>query len=95
MTDEDGVSKQHLGKTILFPFFEKPRLKELNPLFLKQNHISFIKDEISFKRVKEQLLQPHIKQKIQGCLDKIHITICADLQNAFWIENLAFLFSSG
>ena len=44
----------------------------------------FIKDEISFIHVEEQLLQPNIKQKIQDCLEKIHTTVCADLPNAFW-----------
>ena len=55
-TNFDKISKQHLEKTILFPFSQKPRIKELNPLFSKQNQINFLKEDISFKHIEQQLL---------------------------------------
>ena len=84
LTSQDGISFEHLGKTITFPFTQNPKIKELNLLSSKQNQINFLKEEISFKHIESQIEQPQIKNRIQDCLEKIHRTICSDLPNAFW-----------
>ena len=84
LTKKDGISFEHLGETITFPFTQNPKIKELNLLSSKQNQINFLKEEISFKHIESQIEQPQVKNRIQDCLAKIHRTICSDLPNAFW-----------
>ncbi len=44
----------------------------------------FLKQDLEYKRVKEQLESPLLKQKILNFENKIKNENCADIPNAFW-----------
>ena len=50
----------------------------------KEKHLMFLKQDLEYKRIEEQLELPLMKQRIENFENKIKNEICADLQNAFW-----------
>jgi hypothetical protein len=50
----------------------------------KEKHLMFLKQDLEYKRIEEQLESPLLKQKIVNFENKIKNKICADLPNAFW-----------
>ena len=50
----------------------------------KEKHLMFLKQNLEYKRIEEQLESPLLKQKIVNFENKIKNEICADLPNAFW-----------
>ena len=61
----------------------------------KEKHLMFLKQDLEYKRIEEQLELPLMKQRIENFENKIKNEICADLPNAFWhrkqhIVNLSY-----
>jgi hypothetical protein len=50
----------------------------------KEKHFMFLKQDLEYKRIEEQLESPLLKQKIVNFENKIKNEICVDLSNAFW-----------
>jgi hypothetical protein len=50
----------------------------------KEKHLMFLKQDLEYKRIEEQLELPLMKQRIENFENKIKNEICADLPNAFW-----------
>jgi hypothetical protein len=50
----------------------------------KEKHLMFLKQDLEYKRIEEQLESPLLKQRIVNFENKIKNEICADLPNAFW-----------
>nr|KYP43052.1 polyprotein [Cajanus cajan] len=50
----------------------------------KSNQINYLKEEISFKSIQQQLDQTHIQNKIKDLLLKIQNSVCSDIPHAFW-----------
>jgi hypothetical protein len=44
----------------------------------------FLKQNLEYKRIEEQLELPLMKQRIENFENKIKNEICLDLPNAFW-----------
>jgi len=94
--NESGVHSKILDEQISFNFLSVAKqrevsllqnssiYKQVNLLQLKQNQISFLKDEISYKRIEEQLQNPSTQQKILDLEQFLKRKICSDLPNAFW-----------
>ena len=51
---------------------------------MKLNQINFLKNDLRFERLKQQLLDPVFKIKIHNLQKKIQSQICADISTAFW-----------
>ena len=49
----------------------------------KEKHLMFLKQDLEYKRIKEQLESPLLKQRIVNFENKIKNEICANLPNAF------------
>ena len=85
-----------MGNSITFSFLSPTKqreislfqkfsiFKQINILQLKKKQISHLKDEHSYLRIKEQLQNPTIQQKILDLEHIIKRKICSDLSNAFW-----------
>ena len=50
----------------------------------KEKHLMFLKQELEYKRIEEQLELSLLKKRIENFENKIKNEICADLPNAFW-----------
>ena len=50
----------------------------------KEKHLMFLKQDLEYKMIEEQLKSLLLKQKIVNFENKIKNEICADLPNAFW-----------
>jgi len=94
--NDSGVYTKIFDKQISFNFLSVAKQREVsllqnssiyklaNLLQLKQNRISYLKDEISYKRIEEQLHYPSIQQKSLNLEQVFKRKICSDLPNAFW-----------
>jgi hypothetical protein len=50
----------------------------------KEKHLMFLKQDLEYKRIEEQLELPLMEQKIENFENKIKNEICTDLPNVFW-----------
>jgi hypothetical protein len=50
----------------------------------KEKHLMFLKQDLEYKKIEEQLESPLLKQRIENFENKIKNEICANLPNAFW-----------
>ncbi|KAI5339377.1 hypothetical protein L3X38_018649 [Prunus dulcis] len=93
--EHDGIISTHLGESVKFSFLSKPELHNLKALqkqsvsksvqiVQKINQLNFLKEEIKFKRVEQQLSDKTLQSKIQSFEDKLKEEICSDLPTAFW-----------
>ena len=63
---------------------KKPIFKDLNLVQVKEKQINFLSEEISFKRIEQNLASPVLQQKIKSLENKFQKQIFLDLPNAFW-----------
>ena len=92
ITGFDGISTQILGKELHFPFVKTLSQDESD--FIRKNtvfrinkmshHITFLKDEIRVKKIKQILKTPEIVTKIANLQNIFEQEICSDFPNAFW-----------
>ncbi|KAK0602627.1 hypothetical protein LWI29_035373 [Acer saccharum] len=94
----EGLISEYLGKEILFPFTFPILVRDLNTLknksvFLenqianiniKQDYLSFLKNDLHFERQEKHLEDPKLQQKIQTFKRKLESEVCASFPNAFW-----------
>jgi cell division septum initiation protein DivIVA len=95
-TDHDDLITYPMDEKVKFKFLAKPKLSQLNAykrnsisksinlIKSKTQQIKFLHEEIKVKRIKEQLSQKVIQQKIQLFEDRIKSKVCSDLPTAFW-----------
>lgn len=57
----NGISTQYLGKQINFQFIKKSIIRDLNPIFHKEKQINFLKEELSFKNIENQIGQTQVQ----------------------------------
>jgi hypothetical protein len=95
-TDVDGITTAPFGQPVKFNFLN--RIEENDAKFMKdklisqsicliknkQNHVKFLKDEIHFQRIEQQLNCETLQHKIENFQNKINQEVCSSLPNAFW-----------
>jgi len=93
---EQGIQTSIMGNPITFRFLTSAHqknvmelqsssiFKQINCLQLKQKQISHLQDELSHKRIEEQLLNPSLQTKISNLEHIFKEKVCSDLPNAFW-----------
>jgi cobalamin biosynthesis protein CbiD len=77
---------------MLYPFFVKFNcasicdidVNQLNLISAKAKQLNFLKQEIIYKRISEQLFDKLLQSKISAFNNKIVDTICFEFPNAFW-----------
>ncbi|GAV88931.1 LOW QUALITY PROTEIN: hypothetical protein CFOL_v3_32352 [Cephalotus follicularis] len=93
----EGITTKIFQQKILFAFNEKPITKDINllktiTLFkehpvnlikIKENHLYFMKQEVSNKKLEQQLQTSQIKNKLTLKHNIIN-NLCSDLPDAFW-----------
>ena len=84
----DGVSTVKMGISIKFQFASRFEVdvchRSLNMLPAKIKHFNFLKQEVMYKKISEQISAKLLQPKITAVQNKIIDTVCSDLPNAFW-----------
>ncbi|GAV83077.1 LOW QUALITY PROTEIN: hypothetical protein CFOL_v3_26528, partial [Cephalotus follicularis] len=94
----EGITTKIFQRKFLFAFNEKPITKEINllkTLYLfkehsinliktKENHLYFMKQEMSNQKLEQQLQTLQIQEKINSLKKNIANNLCSDLPIAFW-----------
>jgi hypothetical protein len=84
--EDDGVSTVKMGVLIKFHFVSRFDIDQLNSNLIsaKTKHLNFLKQEVKYKKIAEQLSDKLLQSKISAFNSKIIDTICSELPNAFW-----------
>ncbi|GAV88678.1 hypothetical protein CFOL_v3_32100, partial [Cephalotus follicularis] len=94
----EGITTKIFQQKILFAFNEKPITKDINLLKTfslfkehsinliktKENHLYFMKQEVSNKKLEQQLQTSQIKEKINSLKNNIINNLCSGLPDTFW-----------
>ncbi|GAV88412.1 hypothetical protein CFOL_v3_31834 [Cephalotus follicularis] len=94
----EGITTKIFQQKILFAFNEKPITKDINLLKTfslfkehsvnliktKENHLYFMKQEVSNKKLEQHLQTSQIREQINSLKNNIINNICSDLPDAFW-----------
>ena len=95
-TNSEGITTHPFGQPIKFKFLRKPEPREistpqevsvsksLNLIEAKTQHIEYLKDDLRYTRVEEQLACKSIQDEIRKFEEKLKQEVCSDLPTAFW-----------
>ena len=95
-TDANGVTTKPMNQTVMFKFLTPPEQKQLkqlkdysispsiNILNQKTKQLKYLKNEIHYKRIEEQIASNTIKNKIISFQNKLEKEVCSNLPSAFW-----------
>lgn len=95
-TEVDGITTAPFEQPVKFNFLN--RIEENDVKMLKDNlisqsicliknkekHLKFLKDEVHYQRVEQQLTCKILQQKIERFHDKLNQEVCSNLPNALW-----------
>ena len=89
--DEEGIKTVLDQQEICFKFISSPKIKELNILDnqvnliqKKKQQIKFLRKEIYYKRIEENLLQKDIQTRVEKIKNQIEKDLYSSIPNAFW-----------
>ena len=87
-SEEDGVSTVKMGVPVEFRFASRFEIDvnqlNLNLISAKTKQLNFLKQEVKYKKVAEQLFDKLLQSKISAFNNKIIDTVYSELPNAFW-----------
>jgi hypothetical protein len=66
----------------------------LNLISAKIKHLDFLKQEVKYKKIAEQLSDKLLQSKISAFNNKIIDTVCFELPNAFWHRETIYIYIS-
>jgi hypothetical protein len=102
-TDVDGITTAPFGQPVKFNFLN--RIEENDAKMLKDNlisqsicliknkekHLKFLKEEVQYQRVEQQLTCKILQQRIERFQEKLNQEVCSNFPKAFWDEKLTLL----
>ncbi|KAG2703841.1 hypothetical protein I3760_06G155300 [Carya illinoinensis] len=88
LSEADGITTDPFGQKIKFKFASKfehdTARRSVFLLSAKRKHLDFLKQEIKFKRVSDNLHDPLLRSKIEDFQKILIYEVCSKLPNAFW-----------
>ena len=83
--DETGVSTIKMGVEVKFHFASRFDIdaSRLNMIYAKTKHLNFLKQEVKYKKIAEQLSGKLLQSKITAFNTLIIDTVCFEFPNAF------------
>ena len=87
LTEHDGITTNPFGQKIKFKFaskFEIDTDASLNLIHAKTKLLNFLKQEIRYKKIVEQLSNKILQSKIDNFHKTLVNDVCFDIPNAFW-----------
>ena len=95
-TNSEGITTYPFGQPVKFKFLRSLEPREINSLQdlsisetlnlirAKAQHIQYLKDDLRYKKVEEQLTCNNIQTKIRKFEEKLKQKVCSDLPTTFW-----------
>ena len=96
ITDNEGITTHPFGQPVKFRFLRslEPReissfqevfvSKTLNLISAKTQHLEYLKDDLTHKKVEEQLACKNIQEEIRKFEEKHKQEVCSNLPTTFW-----------
>ena len=99
LVEHDGITTDPFRQKVKFKFalkFEIDTDDALNLIHAKTNHLNFIKQEVRYKKIAEQLSNKLLQSKIDNFQKELIVDVCSNVPNAFWhkkihIVNLSYV----
>jgi phospholipid N-methyltransferase len=86
--ESDGVSTVKMGIPVKFHFPSRFEIdvchQSVNLISAKTKHMNFLRQELKYKKIFEQLADKLLQSKISAFNDKIVNTVCSYLPYVFW-----------
>ena len=84
--DDEGISTVKMSVPVKFHFASRFDIdvNQLNLISAKTKHLNFLKQEVKYKKIAEQLYDKLLQSKIFAFNNKIVDTVCSELPNVFW-----------
>ena len=94
--DSEGITTHPFGQPVKFKFLRSPEPKNINSLQevsisktlnlikAKAQHLKYLGNELSYKRIDEQLACKSYQSDIRKFEDRLKQEVCSDLPTAFW-----------
>ena len=94
--DSEGITTHPFGQPVKFKFIRSPKPREINSLqdlsisktlnliSAKAQHIHYLKDDLRYKKVEEQLTCNDIQTKIRKFEEKLKQEVYSDFPIVFW-----------
>jgi len=82
-----GITNNPFGQKVKFKFasnFEIDTNSALNLIHAKTKHLNFLKQEVRYKKIVEQLSDKLLQSKINNFQKILVNDVCFDIPNAFW-----------
>jgi hypothetical protein len=83
-----GIKTNVMGVPISFQFASKFEVnichRSMNMISAKTKHLNFLKQDVLYKKISEQISDKLLQSKIVAFQNKIVDSVCSDLPNAFW-----------
>ena len=92
----EGITTQPFGQPVKFKFLRSPEPREistlrdisvskiLNLISAKTRHLQYLKDDLRYTRVEEQLAYKSIQEEIRKFEEKLKQEVFSNLTTAFW-----------
>ena len=94
--DSKGITTHLFGQPIRIKFLRSPEprkisspqdvsvSKTLSLINVKTKHLKYLSDELSYKRIDEQLACKTLQEEIRKFEEKLKQEVCSDLPTTFW-----------
>ena len=87
LVEHDGITTDPLGQKVKFKFASKYEIDidyTSNLIHAKVKHLNFLKQEVRYKKIAEQISDKLLQSKIDNFQKILIIDVCSDVRNAFW-----------
>ena len=87
LIEHDGITTDSFGQKVKFKFaskFEIGTNNALNMIHAKTKHLNFLKQEVRYKKIAEQLFDILLQSKIDNFQKILVNDVCFDIPYAFW-----------
>ena len=87
LTEHNGITTDPFGQKVKFKFasrFEIDTDDSLNLIHAKTKHLNFLKHEVRYRKIVDQLSDKLLQSKIDNFYKILINDVCSDIPNAFW-----------
>ena len=87
LIEHDGITTDSFGQKVKFKFASKFEIgidNALNIIHAKTKHLNFLKQDVRYKKIAEQLYDKLLQSKINNFQKILVNDVCSDIPNAFW-----------
>nr|XP_023891405.1 uncharacterized protein LOC112003442 [Quercus suber] len=87
LVEHDGITTDPFGQKVKLKFVSKSEIDTNNAsnlLYAKIKHLSFLQQEVKYKKIADQLSNKLLLSKIDNFQKLLVDGVCSDIPNAFW-----------